>query len=58
MVEFRPSLQILLTTECLILPPGAAPGEVVDKIRLELRDGLQGCTPSFFVSISCRLSLF
>lgn len=23
------------------------------KIRLELRNGLQGCTPFFFVSISC-----
>ena len=54
MVEFRPSLQIPLTTECLILPPGTAPGEVVDKIRLEMKDELQRCTSSFFISVSCQ----
>lgn len=28
------------------------------KIRLELRDGLQGCTPSFFMSMSYEISRF
>ena len=36
--------------ECGLHAPG---GKERSKIRLELRNGLQGCTPFFFVSFSC-----
>jgi hypothetical protein len=50
MVEFQPTLQNNTSPECIISCPGVSRGMERSKIRLELRDGLQGCTPSFFVS--------
>lgn len=40
--------------ECGLHAPG---GKERSKIRLELFDGLQGCTPSFFISRGCVIDL-